>query len=57
MKQRPLDFQTETVVMRWRWGWLTVRWQNGIRGYFQDWDTALSCVLHPLNERVKLRIR
>lgn len=57
MTQRAFNFDEAIATMRWKLGWLTVRWDNGIRGYFQDWPTALSCVLHPNNAHVRLRIR
>lgn len=57
MKQGAFLYAHEVVVMRWRFGWLTVRWENGIRGYFQNWDAALHCVLYRDNGNVKLRIR
>jgi hypothetical protein len=57
MKQAAFLYDREVCVLRWRFGWLTVRWESGVRGYFQTWDAALSCVLHPVNEHVSLRIR
>ena len=57
MRQADFGYGRELVVMRWRFGWLTVRWESGVWGVFQSWDAALSCVLHPLNDNVTLRIR
>lgn len=57
--QRAFDFPTlDTVTLRWKLGWLTVRWGTGIKGYFRSWEAALSCVLHPLNDNIRvIRIR
>lgn len=57
MKQATFGYDTENVVMRWRFGWLTVKWESGVWGVFQSWEPALYCVLHPNNDHVKLRIR
>lgn len=57
MKQAAFLYDYEVVTLRWRFGWLTVRWANGGRGYFRTWDAALACVLHPLNDHVKVFIR
>lgn len=45
------------AVMRWDEDRLLVEWGFGIRAWFNTWEHALDCVLHPLNEKVRLRIR
>lgn len=57
MKQGRFLYEMECVRLRWKLGWLTVRWDSGIRGYFQTWDAALSCVLGPRSGNVKVFIR
>lgn len=50
-------YEREGVVLRWKMGVLTARWENGVRCFFRSWEAALGCVLHPNNDKVLLRIR
>ncbi len=54
-KQPPARWE---AVLRWEGERLAVIWtDNDVRAWFQSWDVAIACVLHPLNDNVLLRIR
>jgi hypothetical protein len=36
-----LPFDRPSIVARWRFGWLTVKWPAGVRGIFRSWHAAL----------------
>ncbi len=66
MNQPEFDFRPEyaampehpIAVLSWRDDGVSSVWPEfGISAWFQDWDVALSCVLHPNNSHVALRIR
>lgn len=47
-----LPFDEPWTVARWRFGWLTVRFADGMRGVFSSWNAALFALEH---ERMRVR--
>ena len=48
-----LPFDVPSTVCRWRFGWLTVRFADGLTGIFSSWDAAVF-TLEP-EERLRIR--
>jgi hypothetical protein len=40
-----LPFERPSIVARWLFGWLVVKWPDGLRGVFVSWDAALLCLV------------
>lgn len=53
----PPEWRRVECVVRWRFGWLTVRWTHGTKAFFQNWESALATVFHPNNADALVRIR
>ena len=66
-EQAEFDFPSEpkpllpdplTCVLSWREDGVKSDWpEMQIGAWFQSWAVALSCVLHPLNTNVRLKVR
>lgn len=39
-----LPFDRPSIIARWRFGWLTVKWPSGVWGVFSCWQAALFCL-------------
>lgn len=47
-----LPFPVAVTVCRWRFGWLTVRFADGVVGVFSSWEAAVFSLEH---ERLRIR--
>lgn len=48
-----LPFDYPVTVARWRFGWLTVKWPDGVWGVFACWNAALFCLEHEKGLRIR----
>lgn len=48
-----LPFDRPSTIVRWRFGWLTVKFPDGVRGIFSCWQAALFALEHEPIVRIR----